>query len=75
MQSREENKCPIFTTHFRRFDVKNCYGRTESVSKLLEEFKWEPLRVRRLRARHSLIKKLGTERRHGKYNIDATLHF
>jgi hypothetical protein len=56
--------------------VKNCYGRTESVSKLLEELKWEPLRARRLRARHSLLKKLGTETFRGDTeNIILTPHY
>jgi hypothetical protein len=40
--------------------VKNCLGRTQSVSKLLEELNWEPLRTRRLRARHSLPNKIRT---------------
>jgi hypothetical protein len=41
--------------------AKSCYGKTESVLKLLEELKWEPLRTWRLRAGHSLLKTLRTE--------------
>ena len=31
--------------------VKNCYGRTESVTQMLNELGREPLKIRRLRAR------------------------
>jgi hypothetical protein len=55
--------------------VKNCFGRTQSISKLLEELNWEPLLIRRFRARHSFLKKLRTETFRGNTeNIILTLN-
>ena len=51
---RELNKIQRKAVRF----VKNCYGRTDSVTQMLNELGWEPLETRRLRARFRLLELL-----------------
>jgi hypothetical protein len=51
---RELNKIQRKAARF----VKNCYGRTDSVTQMLNELGWEPLETRRLRARLRLLEQL-----------------
>ena len=51
---RELNKIQRKAARF----VKNYYGRTDSVTQMLNELGWEPVETRRLRARLRLLEQL-----------------